>query len=43
MREFSRELSEAFKASSSLTKIDLSYNEFSEEAGKYFGEMLSGQ
>jgi hypothetical protein len=35
-------LAEAFKASSSLTKVDLSYNAFGEEAGKVFGDMLNG-
>lgn len=35
-------LSEALRSSSSLTKVDLSYNSFGEEAGKLFGEVLSG-
>ena len=35
------QLSEALKASTSLTKVDLSYNNFGEEAGRLFGQMLS--
>lgn len=35
-------LSEALRNSTSITKVDLSYNQFGEEAGKLFGEMLYG-